>query len=116
MDDDRQDDKSVQTDLRPLIEAVKLAARAGSGRLRPYIRPVIFAASVGAMAVGGFDWLWRGEWGGGINPLTWNSDARSGFFEGMLLGAAVGGMIGGAAAFVRRPRHAQVGPSEKPGQ
>lgn len=93
---------SDDTDLRPFKEAMGLVARAGGRWLRHSGATVISAAGVGAVLLGGFVWLWRGDWGGGINPLAWNSAARASFFEAVLFGAAVGGLIGAVAIFVAR--------------
>jgi hypothetical protein len=64
--------------------------------------PVTACAALGAAALGLFDWMWRGEWGGGVNPLTWNPQARTGFFESLLGGAVVGAVIGLVVALRRR--------------
>ena len=66
---------------------------------------IAVAASLGGVVSGAFDWLWRGDWGGGVNPLGWNAYARASWFESIEFGAVIGGLIGVMAAIRRWRRN-----------
>jgi hypothetical protein len=87
-----------------MVKTLLDAVRGFAARYRNEGRRVAVAAALGALAGGGCDWLWRGEWGGGVNPLGWSSYARSDFFESIQVGAVAGGLIGLVMATRRRRR------------
>ena len=89
-------------DLRVTASALSALAGGVLKAVRRDIRITAAGGVLGALALGGFHWLWRGDWGGGVNPLSWSEAPRAGFFESLWIGGLIGSGVALCLARWRR--------------